>query len=67
MKGIRVGGGLMLMHLLFVGSVFLFTNQSMAEGHALEDILNLYKKVKRMLINVEKSVLCFNGVEDRIR
>lgn len=56
----------MLSHFLFVDDILLFTNGSLDEGRTLEDILVLYKREIRMVINVDKLVLCFNGVQIRI-
>lgn len=56
----------MLTHWLFVDDLLIFTNGTLDDGRTLEDILVLYRKEIGMVINVDKLVLCFSGVEDRI-
>jgi hypothetical protein len=56
-----------LTHLFFVDDVLLFTNGSLVEGHVLKEILALYKKSMGMMIKLDKSLLCFNKVEIRLK
>lgn len=64
-KSIKIGEEFLLTHLLFIDDVLLFTNGSLAEGRALQEILNLYKKATGLVIDSDKSLLCFNEVENR--
>jgi hypothetical protein len=66
LKGIRVCQFFYLTRLLFMDDLLCFTNGSMLEGRVLKYILNLYCNVTRMEVNVDRSMLCFNGVPERV-
>jgi hypothetical protein len=64
LNGVKIVGDLSISHLLFVDDILLFGLGSVREGQVLKDILNVFSSAIGMLINLEKSALYINGVDD---
>jgi hypothetical protein len=54
---IKITSSLQVTHLLFVDDILIFTAGSISEDWTLKNIINLFSKATRMLINEGKSTL----------
>jgi hypothetical protein len=63
-KGIKMGNHLSLSHILSVKNVRLFSVGIVREGGKYKDIIDLYSKASRMEVNVHKSFIVFNGLDE---
>jgi hypothetical protein len=61
---IKLGTSFYLNHLLFVDDVLLFCDGSRREVNKPKEILDLYVIASRMEINMHKSSISCNGMED---
>lgn len=60
-KGIKIADNVILSHLLFVGDVFIFLNESFSDSTSFNVILNLFCKATGMAINQEESSMTTLG------
>jgi hypothetical protein len=54
---IKITSSLQVTHLLFVDDILIFTAGPRSEARTLKNIINLFSKATRILINKEKSIL----------
>jgi hypothetical protein len=54
---IKITSSLQATHLIFVDDILIFTAGPISEAWTLKNIINLFSKARRMLINKEKSIL----------
>jgi hypothetical protein len=66
LSGIKVSRLVKVLHLLFVDDILIMSKASLAEWEKIRDILLVFCRASGLVINVQKSVFMYAGVDPEI-
>jgi hypothetical protein len=61
--GIKVSRLIKILHLLFVDDILIMSKASSAEWEKIQEILHVFCRASRLVINIQKSILLHSGVD----